>query len=284
MLFDRMNAGKELAAAPFATVHKLSTTSCAQQCLFTPLCMSFSFCSPNICKLFNSAFLSKMKDLGGSVWANSPPNCRYRRMHRKNVPVCFENGLRKDIQDDANPGICEINLKRIDATYTEWSEVLHVANATDLIYHKSREVVQVSAFGGRQEAISGVASWLKWYLNASSYSEAELTCQGVGGHVFNALDGTERQLTLLSQNLDWQSFWIGVKDEVEEGTWRDSLNNSLDANVIHWTSSPNEPNGGTDENCLVFFAESFEGNPTNMNYFVDANCETQSFVFACQLV
>ena len=61
------------------------------------------------------------------------------------------------------------------------------------------------------------------------YSEAEEFCISVGGRLFSDLDGTHKQLHMLSQITQFESFWIGISQQVEPGTFR----NLKGENVAH---------------------------------------------------
>ena len=55
------------------------------------------------------------------------PNCVYKGMTSDMAPLCFINGGFKDVTDDVTPGICEINLKRIDSRdWSDWENVTDV--------------------------------------------------------------------------------------------------------------------------------------------------------------
>ena len=63
-------------------------------------------------------------------------------------------------------------------------------------------------------------------------------------------------------------YWLGFKDEVNEGVWMDQTTGQ-EATLSNW--GPGEPNGGTGENCLVYLTNQLAD--LNMrNKIADVGC------------
>ena len=275
-LFNKMRSNKKVVILPaFSSVPKTTRLECAQKCLFTPQCLSFNFCLPNECKLYNFDRFSVQRN---SSMLQYSAECNYHRMKRRTAPVCFEGEIQKDIRDDDNADVCHINLKRVDALYDEWKRIVK-ENDTDFIVMRKRNVVRKPAHGG-QKVTKETVSWIKWHKTAVNYSDAIDACEKEGGRIYDAINGSNTQLLFLSQHLDNKTFWLGFTDYEEEGVWMDSTGQQLQTDVLHWAVG--QPDGGVGENCLVFDSRSFHLNSKTLSFFQDASCG-QVFAFACQI-
>ncbi|XP_060555133.1 C-type lectin domain family 17, member A-like [Ruditapes philippinarum] len=88
--------------------------------------------------------------------------------------------------------------------------------------------------------------------NAVHFTEAEHFCrQHNGGHLIH-VDSKQENDFIKSRLRMFKpySWWMGLTDELIEGTWK-WFDNGQTANFTDW--HPGEPNGGSAEECAVFY-------------------------------
>ncbi|XP_041476506.1 uncharacterized protein LOC121424795 [Lytechinus variegatus] len=93
------------------------------------------------------------------------------------------------------------------------------------------------------------------YHSFHTWLDAETNCQNQGGHIATPTDLDEYKY--LRRIFRWAqrgvaTFWVGLNDIEEEGTWKDAEGN--DPVYTNWKSG--EPNGGISENGVVMHIHS----------------------------
>lgn len=110
----------------------------------------------------------------------------------------------------------------------------------------------------------------KIYGNAETYDRARMQCELDGAHLLKIEAADEKALAKVIIGSRGDS-WIGLDDLAEEGrfAWYDGT----PATFTDWKS--NEPNGSTDENCVVD-----NGNDPGWN---DTKCgDTRPYICECE--
>ncbi|XP_021361020.1 C-type lectin domain family 17, member A-like [Mizuhopecten yessoensis] len=100
-----------------------------------------------------------------------------------------------------------------------------------------------------------------------NYDEALLHCSGLGSGLLK-VNNTER-MNVLSIYLSTGQFYTDASDLVTEGSWIFSDGSDVDMTLF----GPNEPDGGTTENCAIFGAGS---------KLYDVKCNTNRY-FICEV-
>ena len=137
-------------------------------------------------------------------------NCIYVGLKRLTSPVCFENEVEVDIQNDETSGICEINQKRVDIHWepVEWANEqfynLNTDTWSSVTYICDREnITERTAHGGKVMCnettdINERSFVVAFVGNKTTYSKALQNCMKFyRGHLFGEVDGTRRQLANL---------------------------------------------------------------------------------------
>ncbi|XP_071827139.1 macrophage mannose receptor 1-like isoform X2 [Apostichopus japonicus] len=114
----------------------------------------------------------------------------------------------------------------------------------------------------------------RFYESTYSWYDAEVYCQGQGGHLATPQD--EAEYHLLRQTARWMNpttaaFWIGVNDVEKEGLWTDPEGNNI--TYSRWRSS--EPNGDITENAALMYAYTSDD-------YIDATVENSRY-FMCKV-
>ena len=131
-------------------------------------------------------------------------------------PKCNESSVEKNIQNDIDPGVCSINLKRRDAI----PETIDKIAANDSSEWKLvRETECSGSFhGGFSDCGSDlvVLEWFKILYEEREWYEAKSDCEGNDGKLISYFNGTNEHLLLIAAHVGTR-FWVGATDEVNEG-------------------------------------------------------------------
>ena len=68
---------------------------------------------------------------------------------------------------------------------------------------------------------------------AESYHDAKVFCANNGGQLFGYVDGTEEKINLLSNIIDWPSFWLGIEFDDLHNVWRNLKGEDV-SELISW--------------------------------------------------
>eukprot|EP00091_Calanus_sinicus_P007065 TRINITY_DN1794_c0_g1_i6.p1 TRINITY_DN1794_c0_g1~~TRINITY_DN1794_c0_g1_i6.p1 ORF type:complete len:149 (-),score=9.90 TRINITY_DN1794_c0_g1_i6:9-455(-) len=88
----------------------------------------------------------------------------------------------------------------------------------------------------------------------SNWYEAQVFCWDQGGYLAELADGDEYDLLNTYMLQTDQSYWIGLTDEAQEGTWRWAESHQTPT----WTnwSSGNPDNGHGNEDCVYMWSKT----------------------------
>ena len=104
-------------------------------------------------------------------------------MLAETIPLCYENGTWRDIQDE-EPSICQISGKRFDSNWAEWNDfvVIDDGHVWKRISNRScgREL-----HGGLFNCFGDSENILEWYSfhpsSSVTWDAAVLNCEAKGG-------------------------------------------------------------------------------------------------------
>ena len=128
--------------------------------------------------------------------------CVFTSMSANGHPKCAQNGVQKIIQDDNDPGLCEINLKRID------SVALNRLRKVDVDEQFEWRLVEVNkcsaAFhGGKNPCHQGlvVLEWYKIFKQPyQTWENSQKICEDINSSLIYRLNATNEHLKLIKQS------------------------------------------------------------------------------------
>ena len=151
---------------------------CVLECVRTAECRSFNFCWSYICE-FNKEDVFSI-GINNQHTLKNDNDCIYYGMHRDYTPLCQERGYSKNIDDDENPGACQINWKRVDRKWFSW-EFRSNSSAAEIFEYKWRELLVDIAHGGLTGA--GAATEMLQRLKVVSEKKDFKKAQGLRGTI-----------------------------------------------------------------------------------------------------
>jgi hypothetical protein len=125
---------------------------------------------------------------------------------------------------------------------------------------------------------SGASGWLQYhgryykvFQENQTWTYANTECKKYGGELVSFTDNSER--SWVYNNFGYGEWWIGLNDITSEGTWK--WTDGTPYSYTYWYSS--RPDGGTGENCVVFFRNNWVGG----GYWDDRPC-TDARYYMCE--
>ena len=162
-------------------------------------------------------------------------SCRYVGMAKLDRPMCKELGEDKNIQNDADRGICVIKGKRVDAEWGDW-EPEDPTTDSDTVWKQfeKREYTIEPAHGGKTNG-SGrrIYYWLQWVKQPKTWTQARDYCVQLGGELFSNVDGTKSQLDFFFDKLGQQSHWLGIYT-TNHVSWLRVDGSPVDDSLLYW--------------------------------------------------
>ena len=263
--FQDVRKGQRLTGNDVLQISKVySYTFCGLKCGRTAECRSFNFCHPKRCELNAEDIFS----LGNKTEVlQADPYCDYHGMVQNFTPQCKEKDdtSLKDIQDDSNPGNCEINQKRVDDRFAA-PEVKEVLRKNEYQKYDFRDHVTVNAHGGIILDVESV-EFIFWIIKSpkgSPWPEAKSFCESIGGKLFSNLDGTKAQLDLVYK-MEERSYWLGVYTEklIQKNKWKNIDGNAINSEKIYWDSNSGYPK---DNDALTHLFIQFTNSASRRDY------------------
>ena len=112
--FEVSFPGKRFAGSDNSTMKLVTRPFCAFECTKLPQCRSFNVCAFKRCELNKDDHFSTVSGLT----LTNDDNCQYFAMLRGFIPECRENveinSTNSSTQNATQPGVCDINLKKVD--------------------------------------------------------------------------------------------------------------------------------------------------------------------------
>ena len=185
--------------------------SCVISCTINPLCLSINFCEPNLCEL-NSI---SIHDARTDQHVSDSTFCVFEGMKttdRANCVEDFDPMSFKNIEDDENPGLCEINRKRLDSEWGPWQEEQKQAsNSLTRTFTRNCSVVAhggVDGCEGKRKEVE--QEWMQFHRGRPwAYSSAKYLCESTGMLLWGAIDGSYEQIRMVSEYFDFEPFILG---------------------------------------------------------------------------
>ena len=223
-----------------------SIGQCALKCGSVPDCKSFNYYFAKICDLNTEDVFSIQQS---TLIFVETPGCVYIGMRKQDSPSCKERLSFKSIQNDADPGVCEINRKRVDRQWTEWESEALVSSKTEFKEFGRREIITDYAHGGKRGSdLAEKEEWLKFVATKKSWVDARKHCQDLGGELFSDLNGTAAQIEFIVNQFGFRVMWLGVYRETKESTqWVTTRGEKVPDELIYWEPNSQEPKMGRDK-------------------------------------
>ena len=212
-------------------------------------------------------------------------NCFYVGMRAETMPQCMEDDEIKNITDDTDPGLCQINQKRTDSSeWEEWSETSAVIDTNDewkrAAYRSCLSEFAshggILACNGSSENVEEHFTFHRGNNQTKTFDAANSYCMDQGGTLFNSFDGKIEQLQFLCGKIALSKFWVGVTDRDEEGTWM-TLAGQNAADLVNMSILWTPP---AEEDCLMVWCDR-ANTPTPYTLLYDNNCSSE-YGFICE--
>ena len=149
-------------------------------------------------------------------------SCTYYGMTINSKPICSEDGIWVNIQNDNTSELCDVSKKRVDSQWGSWESETTVDTSLELKVITRRTRVISPAHGGKESGDKNenqISSWLLFVKEGMTWTDAKLNCENLGGELFHRINGTQEQLQLLRTRMDYENHWVGIYTENHE-TWK----------------------------------------------------------------
>ena len=237
--FEDFRPKEKLIGCKLRTISDIPIRKCGAVCLQTPTCLSFNYLKPRHCELNSGDVFTE-----GSTTVDDPLSV-YLGMRKHQFPKCFEKGSPKDIQNDTLPNFCQINQKRVDATWGHWTKNWTLVTKDEWLREKIRKC-HISLHGGKQlctkdETEKTIIGLDMFFHEKKFFNDAKTDCFKLDATLFQDVCSDDSRDTLEFFNKILKSpdcFWVGVWYQNE--TWK-----TLDGNVVPMTCEswgPGQPN------------------------------------------
>ena len=146
--FEYVGNEKKLQFSGFGTHIVASESKCGLICSRETRCISFSVCTsdPITCTLHANDVFSHKK--GVNILENHV-NCKYYAMKKESVPICRTKGMFVNIRNDSQSTLCNIQMKRVDAAWSQWRKPVVTTNSNSEYKEVARRSVLIAeAHGG----------------------------------------------------------------------------------------------------------------------------------------
>ncbi|XP_075262939.1 uncharacterized protein LOC142354503 isoform X1 [Convolutriloba macropyga] len=273
--------------------------NCAIKCLWNPFCKSFDFCGRKLCLVHDEDVYTIVLFNDSSALVEDD-NCVHVGMERESKPECVARTVAIQIQDDTTFGsrLCEINQKRQDCEWTEWSEDKRYVNNTvwnssivnpmnrEFKRYQEREIIRDQSHGGK-ECMDGPEKLFEWFVflpvrnNFLNWDQAKATCESFGWKLFGNINGSLEEVSLLCHMLGANNLWLAVTDEAQEGVWLNEQDVNL-RTVIPWRQN-GEPNGGRAQNHLNLNCDRWTYEDNNARHWYEDRESSQRGAVTCDL-
>ena len=263
VVFDDFRPQSKFMGHKIKTLPFISKGKCAYICLQNPICISFNYFIYRRCDLFSD---DQFTHEGQMVYDRFSS---YHGMRGDTFPVCSEKGYPRNIQNDSDPNLCQINRKRTDTTCGPWQWDLEVDNTSEWKNKTWRDCFP--GFHGGVSCNEKMFEWFKFFKTSASFLEANEKCRSIGGNLFSDICSTniEQRLRFFHFKLGQpKCFWVGWSFDIVQEAWLTMEGNQLPqgCSIIWGFNQPNGPSA--EENRLggAKWREIFD----NLHDIVDA--------------
>ena len=274
VVFDDFRPQSKFIGHRIESFAHMSKQKCASICLKNPVCLSFNFFVHGYCDLFSD---DQFTHKGQMVYDRFSS---YYGMRNDTYPICSDRGHPRNIQNDSDPNLCQINRKRTDTSWGPWQWDLEVDNNSEWKNRTWRDCLP-AFHGGVISCIEPeeMFEWFKFFQTRIHFSEAKERCESIGGKMFSDICSTaiEQRLQFFDLKLGQSCFWVGVFfDHVQDVLITVEGNPLPEGCSIAWgTGQPNGISG--DENRIA--AARMGGTFDNLHDFFD----TEKCSYICDM-
>ena len=246
-IFEDVRRNKRFSGSPLKNVKVGSTNGCAMICHRHPECRSFTFCQRLTCELFRDDVFSTAEYDAKLI---NDPSCKYVGMKKDAKPFCKEGKSVISIQNNGNNGNCQINLKRVDREWTQWSQTDKTVD-TGAEYKEmkifERQITVLEAHGGKtgndtRNRYTETLYWLIFVKQLMSFFDAKTNCESNNGHLFYDVNGTTEQLNWLYEKMDGKAYWLGIYTK-NFSNWISLEGEELNSKLLWKPGQPNNSGG-----------------------------------------
>ena len=129
----------------------------------------------------------------------------------------------KSIQNDTNPDLCAINMKRRDSTSLPQVNKIEIDNATEWKLISIQDCSPPAPIhGGKSCGVkrreNTVLEWYKIYHSARTWHKAKMNCEVMDAKLITNFNSTNEHLVMIGKKLQ-KRFWVGATDTVNEGEY-----------------------------------------------------------------
>ena len=174
--WDHSWPGKRLTTTSLGVIGKTTKQRCVFTCGKIPACRSINFCGNHFCELKREDVALMTTELLKTVLVSNFI-CDYQGLARNSTPECNERGVVKELSDDDNPGVCQINLKRPIQHCVDWGTV--VVNDTAVEFKEVRR--QVDTGNCVVTSDEQILSWVKFVKKLMTWKDARAHCESLQG-------------------------------------------------------------------------------------------------------
>ena len=222
-IFEDIRHQKKLYSPnPLQVVRTTSKSSCILKCLLHWDCISISYCNNRVCMLNLVDIYSKTSEMRESKY------CIYQGMRRDESPDCAS----------VNPEKCGSDGKRQDGEWTQWEHVVQVDTPLEWKKSKVRDCHPPSHGGAhtcttREEK---VLEWVKFVREKKNWVDAAKICEGMDGHLFDSLNGTEEQLLFFAKKFNTDNYWVGIWTyaNTNQKEWKNMKHDVVSEDILLW--------------------------------------------------
>ena len=232
LVFEDFRSRAKLTSSHLYTYRDTSKTTCLQICVKTRECLSVNACDYQICEL-NSGDVFSINSV-----LQTDQDGEYFGMLKNDTAKCSHKGQSTDIRDDSVLNFCQIDGKRIDGEWITGKREDVRENSTYWEKVLLPECFEGS-HGGKTCEGGGdpvVLEWVRGVSETLDWDDAKANCEGMGGKLFDELDGTLHQLKFLSSKVGGGPFFLGIWTD-DKVAYKNSLGEIVPASNIFWDSS-----------------------------------------------
>ena len=251
VVFDDFRPKSKFMGHKIKTLPFISKRKCAYICLQNPICTSFNYFIYRRCDLFSDDQFTHERQMVYDRFSN------YHGMRNDTFPVCSEKGYPRNIQNDSDPNLCQINRKRMDTSWGPWQWDLEVDNNSEWKNRTWRDCLP--AFHGGVISCNvpeEMFEWFKFFKTLFHFSDANEACRSFGGNLFSDIcsNTIEQRLKLFDLKLEQPvCFWVGLSYDHVQDVWLTMEGNQLPqgCSIIWGSDQPDGPSA--EENRMGGF-------------------------------
>ena len=230
-----------------------SESKCAVLCNKNSNCLSFGIrivFGGKICQLYSQDIYSRAR---GVKILQKDTECKYFGMKKERKPMCQQDGVFADIQNDGktSENCAMIRRKRVDREWGKWGWNETLDDGVDRKTIQRRQILIDAAHGGIEGNGSSekIVRWIKFVKHEMTWDKANESCELLGGELFHRVNGTQQQLDFFVDKMGNKSHWLGIYTD-DHVVWKSVLNDVIKPELLLWKRGQPNNNGG-DQNHVA---------------------------------